>query len=207
MDASEFVPAVALCLYVTFLATAFGLRALIQYLRTGDHGLRGLAAGDGVIGLLRSALLLIGSVLAGLAPAAELFHLAQSPSISNATALRAGGLALAVFGMAIAVISQYQMGDSWRVGIDLGESTPLITSGIFGVIRNPIFTGTLLATAGLLLLVPNYFSVAAFLALLVGLEMQVRWVEEPYLERVHGAGYRSYARIAGRFLPGIGRLR
>ena len=99
------------------------------------------------------------------------------------------------------------MGDSWRVGIDLGESTPLITSGIFGVIRNPIFTGTLLATAGLLLLVPNYFSVAAFLALLVGLEMQVRWVEEPYLERVHGAGYRSYARIAGRFLPGIGRLR
>ena len=57
------------------------------------------------------------------------------------------------------------------------------------------------------MLVPNYFSVAAFLALLVGLEMQVRWVEEPYLERVHGARYRSYARIAGRFLPGIGRLR
>ena len=119
------MPAVALGLYVTFVVTAFGLRALIHYHRTGDHGLRGLAAGDGVIGLLRSALLLTGSVLAGVAPAAELFHLVQSPSISNGTWLRAVGLALAVFGMAIAVISQYQMGDSWRVGIDLGETTPL----------------------------------------------------------------------------------
>jgi hypothetical protein len=33
----------------------------------------------------------------------------------------------------------------------------------------------------------------------------VRCVEEPYLIRVHGDAYRSYARAVGRFLPGIGR--
>lgn len=41
---------------------------------------------------------------------------------------------------------------------------------------------------------------------LVGLELQVRFVEEPYLLRTH-ATYASYASRVGRFLPGLGRLR
>ncbi len=43
--------------------------------------------------------------------------------------------------------------------------------------------------------------------LLVGsLEAQTRLVEEPYLTRVHGDEYTGWARHAGRFLPGVGRL-
>ncbi|MFL5908785.1 MAG: methyltransferase family protein, partial [Solirubrobacterales bacterium] len=37
------------------------------------------------------------------------------------------------------------------------------------------------------------------------LQLQVRFVEEPYLIRTHGDDYRAYASEVGRFVPGIGR--
>ena len=92
------------------------------------------------------------------------------------------------------------------MGVDERETTPLITAGLFSLVRNPIFTGMLLATAGLLMMVPNLFSAAAFASLFVGLEMHVRRIEEPYLARVHGARYLSYGRVVGRFVPMLGRL-
>jgi protein-S-isoprenylcysteine O-methyltransferase Ste14 len=64
----------------------------------------------------------------------------------------------------------------------------------------------LLAAAGLLMMVPNLFSAAAFASLFAGVEMHVRRIEEPYLARVHGARYLSYGRVVGRFLPRVGRL-
>ena len=52
-----------------------------------------------------------------------------------------------------------------------------------------------------------YFgAAAAALLLVVGIQLQVRLVEEPYLSRVHGVRYQAYAARAGRFLPGLGRL-
>ena len=41
--------------------------------------------------------------------------------------------------------------------------------------------------------------------MLVGVEVQVRSVEEPYLITAHGDHYRRWAATAGRFVPGVGR--
>lgn len=198
--------AVALGLYLAFLAVAFGLRAWVQYQCTGDHGLRGLSGGGGPIAWSGAALLLTGVVLAGAAPAAQLLGIVESPGIVDAPWSGEAGLTLALVGTAVTVVSQHQMGASWRVGVDAGEKTSLITVGLFGLVRNPVFTGMVLAAAGLLLMVPNFISAAAFTSLLAGVEIQVRCVEEPYLARLHGARYLSYARAVGRFLPWVGRL-
>jgi protein-S-isoprenylcysteine O-methyltransferase Ste14 len=64
----------------------------------------------------------------------------------------------------------------------------------------------ILTAAGLALLVPNAASLVGLVALVVGIEIQVRRVEEPYLLRTHGDAYASWAARTGRFLPGIGRL-
>ena len=48
---------------------------------------------------------------------------------------------------------------------------------------------------------------AWLLVLIIGLELHVRLVEEPYLLRVHGDAYRRYAARTGRFLPRVGRLK
>jgi hypothetical protein len=50
-------------------------------------------------------------------------------------------------------------------------------------------------------------AIAGLAVTLIGIEIQVRLVEEPYLHGVHGAAYTDYASGVGRFLPGIGRLR
>jgi len=51
---------------------------------------------------------------------------------------------------------------------------------------------------------PRRGAIGALAALVVGLELQVRFVEEPYLRRGHGPGYERYAARAGRFLPRTG---
>lgn len=110
---------------------------------------------------------------------------------------RAGGLALAL-------IAQLAMGDSWRTGVHPATCTDLVTNGVFGSVRNPTFAAMTVATAGLVLLVPNPVSAAALLVLVAALEIQVRLVEEPYLRALHGPVYEAYLSSAGRFVPGVG---
>lgn len=99
------------------------------------------------------------------------------------------------------------MGASWRIGVDPRERTDLVTSGLFSHVRNPIFTGMSAVALGLALLVPSWPALLAVGVLAAGLELQVRLVEEPYLIAQHGESYSRWARRAGRFLPGVGRLR
>ena len=196
--------AAALALYVLFLLLVGGLRAWIHYRRTGDHGFRLHA--PNALARLAGLLLFAGIVLSGVAPAAELLGIATSFQVMNVTWSRAAGLTLAGAGMTMSMVSQYQMGNSWRVGVDPHETTELMTRGLFSVVRNPIFTGVMMGVGGLLMAVPNVLSALAVLSVVVGLELQVRAVEEPYLTRVHGDRYLSYARSVGRFVPGIGRF-
>ena len=42
-------------------------------------------------------------------------------------------------------------------------------------------------------------------AIVIGVQLEVRVVEEPYLRRVHGDAYEQYTTSVGRFLPRIGR--
>ncbi len=97
------------------------------------------------------------------------------------------------------------MGDSWRIGVDPTENTALVTRGLYTWVRNPIFTFIGLSLVGFLLVIPNPLSLAALLVTLLGIEMQVRLVEEPYLLIGHGEQYRQYSVNAGRFVPGVGK--
>jgi protein-S-isoprenylcysteine O-methyltransferase Ste14 len=116
------------------------------------------------------------------------------------------GVAVAVVGIVATVAAQLAMGASWRVGVDPAERTSLVTSGPFALVRNPIFTATLVTFLGLTLAVPSLFSIIGLIVLVVGVELQVRPVEEPHLLDVHGAAYVQFAARTGRFLPGLGRL-
>lgn len=98
------------------------------------------------------------------------------------------------------------MGSAWRIGVREDERTQLVTGGPFTVVRNPIFSCMLLTATGLVVLLPNVLSVAALACLLAAVELQVRFVEEPYLLHTHGQCYRDYASRVGRFFPGFGRL-
>ena len=89
---------------------------------------------------------------------------------------------------------------------DTGPSA-LVTRGAFALARNPVFTAMVATSAGIAAMTPNLISLAATVVLVVSIQLQVRAVEEPYLAHTHGGAYAQYAARAGRFLPGIGRIK
>jgi protein-S-isoprenylcysteine O-methyltransferase Ste14 len=202
----EAVAELALACYSAYGLVAFGLRAFLQWRRTGSSGLKGVRPGAGPLEWLAGV-----GLVAGIALGVVGAVLALNESVDPLPPLdghggHAVGLALFVIGFAGTFYSQLAMGASWRVGVDAGERTELITAGPFRLVRNPIYAAMLPAFLGLALLTPNAVAVAGFVLVLASLELQVRVVEEPHLLRVHGDDYRRYAERVGRFVPGVGRL-
>ena len=194
---------VAIVLEVTFFALAFGWRSWIQWRRTGSTGFIRPRRGASTAALVGSGGFVLALVLLVVAPIADLANLARVDILDTAWAA-AAGIGLGVGGVALTLVAQLAMGDSWRVGVDPAARTDLVTGGVFGSVRNPIFTAMVIATAGLVLLVPNVVSVSAFVVLVAALQVQVRLVEEPYLRTTHGPSYDTYLTTVGRFLPGVG---
>jgi protein-S-isoprenylcysteine O-methyltransferase Ste14 len=194
---------VALVLEVVFFALAFGWRSWVQWRRTGSTGFIRPRRGASTAELVGSSGFVLALVLLVAAPVAALAGVTRIELLDKAWAA-AAGIALGVGGVALTLVAQLAMGDSWRIGVDPGARTDLVTDGVFGSVRNPIFTAMIVATVGLVLLVPNSVSAAALLVLVSALEVQVRMVEEPYLRTVHGPAYETYLVSAGRFVPGVG---
>jgi protein-S-isoprenylcysteine O-methyltransferase Ste14 len=115
------------------------------------------------------------------------------------------GWVFVLAGFVIALLGQRTMGNSWRVGIPNGR-TDLVTHGIFGWIRNPVFMGIMTAVAGFAAITPGWPSVLLVVLLVVTILVQVRF-EERHLLRVVGDPYAEYGGRVGRFIPGVGKLR
>ena len=196
----------ALLLYALYLLLAFGLRTLIQYRRTGSTGFHGLGGRPGSAEWVAGVGFTLALLLGAAAPVLALLDLVVPIAALDTTALHAAGLVLAVAGIGATFYAQVAMGASWRIGVDEGERTELVTSGPFALVRNPIFAAMLPTALGLTLLVPSSVALAGLAGLVVALELQVRVVEEPYLLKVHGGTYANYAAQVGRFVPGVGRL-
>lgn len=113
--------------------------------------------------------------------------------------LKYTGIALCVITFGWVVLAQNDMKKSWRIGIDSGEKTELVTRGLFGISRNPIFFGMLLALLGLFLMTPNAIALVLLVAGYILIQIQVR-LEEEYLYQQHGQAYLSYKARVRRFL-------
>jgi protein-S-isoprenylcysteine O-methyltransferase Ste14 len=194
--------AVALTLYVLALIVLFGVRSWVQRRRTGSTGFRGISGTPAEAGWWGGVLFIAAMVLGLAGPLLAVTGVVPADPHPVAAVV---GLVLAVAGFVATLSGQAGMGASWRIGVDPGERTDLVTTGVFGHVRNPIFTAMALAQFGMLLLVPTWIGVAALVGLVAAVELQVRAVEEPYLRRVHGDAYVAYAVRTGRFIPGIGR--
>lgn len=193
----------AVTLEVVFAFLAFGVRSWVQWRRTGSTGFILPRRGAPLVERVGAGLFVLAIVLLVVAPIVDAGGGGRWAPFDN-PAVAVVGVVLAVAGIGLCVVAQFAMGDSWRIGVDTSARTALVTAGLFGRVRNPIFSAMVLATAGFALLLPNAWAFGALVGLVVGLELQVRYVEEPYLLGVHGDAYVCYTARAGRFLPGVG---
>jgi protein-S-isoprenylcysteine O-methyltransferase Ste14 len=142
--------------------------------------------------------------VAVLAPVLQLLGVVSPVSVLDAPWTQITGIVIALIGIFATVYAQLDMGDSWRIGVDPGETTTLVRTGVFGWVRNPIFIAMIAFGFGIALVTPNVVAIAGFLLLVATIELQVRIVEEPYLTATHGDSYRDYLAHVGRFVPDIG---
>lgn len=199
--------AVALVAYGLYLALAFGARTLIQLRRTGASGFHGISGRPGSPEWIAGVGFVVALLVGAAAPLLALLDLAPPVAALDGTAGHVAGVVLFAGGLAATLAAQIAMGTAWRIGVDPDERPELVTTGPFGLVRNPIFAAMLPTSLGLVLMVPSVVALAGLAALVLALELQVRVVEEPYLAATLGAPYRRYAARVGRFVPGVGRLR
>jgi protein-S-isoprenylcysteine O-methyltransferase Ste14 len=196
---------IALVLFAIFGVLGFGWRSWLQYRRTGSTGLRGI--GGGATERIAGGGFVVALIAAVSAPILQRFNLIAPIGTLSAVWIQAVGISVATVGIAATVYAQLEMGDSWRIGVDEEETTTLVRTGVFGRVRNPIYTAMLTFGLGIALVTPNLVACAGFVLLVATIELQVRRVEEPYLWRTHGDAYRAYTATVGRFIPGVGLIR
>ena len=198
------MPIVALVLFGVFAALGFGWRSWEQRRRTGSTGFRGVSGRLGSAEWFAGAGFVAAPAVAVLASILQLLDVVAPVAVLHAQWLQISGIVVAIVGVFATVYAQLDMGDSWRIGVDPGETTTLVRTGVFGWVRNPIFTAMITFGFGIALVTPSLVALAGFLLLVATIELQVRIVEEPHLLTVHGDDYRSYLTNVGRFMPGVG---
>ena len=113
--------------------------------------------------------------------------------------VKAIGLVLIHLSLIWLMIAQYQMNQSWRIGIDEVNKTELVTHGLFSRSRNPIFLGMIGSVAGLFLILPNALLFAVAVTTYIVIQVQIR-LEEQFLMNMHGAAYQRYKQKVRRMI-------
>ncbi len=195
------MPWVGLVLCIVWFFSLFILRSLILWARTGSLGINTFRGRIGSLEWFAITSATVGILLAPISPAASILDWPLGQLFFYDATVHLVGAAIGISGIVGALISQISMGESWRIGVDSTEETKLVTNGLFQYVRNPIFTFIGVSLVGFFLTVPNGWSVLAIGLTATGIQLQVRFVEEPYLAKVHGDVYRKYVEHVGRFIP------
>jgi protein-S-isoprenylcysteine O-methyltransferase Ste14 len=109
------------------------------------------------------------------------------------------GLGLLLASLIWTLIAQAQMGNSWRIGIDANTKTQLVTRGVFGISRNPIFLGMRVTLLGFFLILPNAVTLTTLALGEALMQIQVR-LEEEYLRQTYSEEYHIYCQRTRRWL-------
>ena len=113
--------------------------------------------------------------------------------------VRLSGVIIGLFGDIVFLLAVVTMKDSWRAGIPVENTLPLVTDGIYRFSRNPAFVGFDLLYIGLMCMYCNVVMVVCTVCAVVALHMQILQ-EENFLKCTFGEPYLSYQKITSRYL-------
>jgi protein-S-isoprenylcysteine O-methyltransferase Ste14 len=199
---NDFIKIILPIYFIIYFGVAFVLKSLIVAKRIGKNPLV-LPKDDsayGLIGLyfkLTLMAMFIYVLVYSLFPTWHSIFLII-PSLDNETIKYIG---LVVLGVSLiwTIIAQGHMKNSWRIGIDTETKTELVTAGLFGRSRNPIFFGMILSLIGLFLVSPNALTLLFLILGYVLIQIQIR-LEEEFLTKEHGQNYIDYKNKVRRLI-------
>ena len=109
------------------------------------------------------------------------------------------GVAFCLAGLMFVLWSLVSFGRSFRIGIDTDHPDQLITAGIFGCSRNPIYVAFAFVLIGEFLIFANWILLAYLVAATWLFHRQVLR-EEEYLRTRYGQEYADYCSRVRRYL-------
>jgi protein-S-isoprenylcysteine O-methyltransferase Ste14 len=115
----------------------------------------------------------------------------------------AAGVGLVCLGLSIHC--WLRMGRNWRMAVAPDQQTELVTTGLYGLVRHPIYALSILLMLCTLVVVPTV-PVALMASIHVSLMLAKARNEERFLVGRHGAVYRRYMQRTGRFVPRLRAL-
>jgi protein-S-isoprenylcysteine O-methyltransferase Ste14 len=121
---------------------------------------------------------------------------------SGAAYIDIAGTALAVAGVAFAIWSRRVLGLNWSGAVRITEGQHLVRAGPYAVVRNPIYSGMVLAVFGTAL-VAGTISALLGLALVVASLWHKGRMEERFLLAEFGEEYAAYQRDVKFLIPFI----
>lgn len=122
----------------------------------------------------------------------------------NVLALVIAGLLIGV-GLVVAIWGILGLGTALTASPIPKDDASLVTHGLYGVVRNPIYTGLMIVGAGLVVFGASWWHLATWIMLIILFAFKARW-EERMLSAAHRE-FSAYAARVGRFVPGVGRWR
>ena len=192
---------------VTVVAYWIGIGTMIVRVRRHAHKVVGVIPEQGVervMWMLWVPLAIVWIALPWLAlsraePPFGLPALARTPWYS---AVRMVAAVVGLAALAATVKCWSRMGKDWRMAVTAEPDQPLITDGLFGRIRHPIYAFSILLVICTVIAVPTALMAAC------GAGLACLWVlkahnEERHMLRQHGDAYAAYLGRTGRFVPRI----
>lgn len=109
------------------------------------------------------------------------------------------GITLCIASLVWFAVTLKAFGNSFRIGIDEAAPDKLVTSGVFGVSRNPIYLAFISFIFGMFLVYPNIANLLVLVLFVAVIHRQVLR-EENFLRGHYGEEYEAYCRRVRRYL-------
>lgn len=189
--------------FIAFIVLVFVIPSVRVYRQTGINPFRFITNHDQAhdyLGLSMKGFILLLFVTIILYSFSDSLYAYLSPfQYLETNTLKVIGLIMGHIAILGIMIAQIQMRQSWRIGIDYEHKTQLVTTGVFGISRNPIYFFLLIALSGLFLVIPNAISFAILFAAYLVLQITMR-LEEDFLTKQHGSEYLEYKQKVRRLV-------
>ena len=110
------------------------------------------------------------------------------------------GAAITLAGLLFCVWARLHLGANWSRSVTVKQNHELITSGPYGIVRHPIYTGLLTGFIGSAIAIAQVRGVIAFVLILIPLYFKWR-LEEQWMREQFGDSYTEYSRRVPAVVP------
>ena len=110
------------------------------------------------------------------------------------------GAAVTVAGLLFAVWARRHLASNWSSAVTIKEDHELITTGPYGLVRHPIYTGILAGFLGSAIALSQVRGIVGFLLIFLVLWAKLR-MEEEWMRSQFGETYAAYAKRTAALVP------